>query len=252
MLTESMGEAAETLKIPDGVVGRDAEPSEGYVDPENVLQSDVPLQIGFSLLRIKRSNPDETVFLQMLLNIEADLGDYSAEAMAFPVFGRGRFLEPLIGLGVHRDNVFEASMYLCGACSCEVKDQNPGMDLLMSMNWDMAMEGSQVIIDKILPPLEGTAALLQAAGDSAAPADAQASPKGTVAPSDAPDADPSIDELIAEAAGDVELSSDSGAGAASAETKRGFFEGKFLIILAGAVGLIIGAGTIIILGRKQA
>ncbi len=163
-LIESMAEAGGKLEIPDGVVGQDSEPTGEYVDPENVLQSDVPLKIGFSVMRIQRTEPDEQVFLQMLLNIENDLGDYKDQPMVFPVFGRGRFLEPLIGLGVTRDNVFEASMYLCGACSCEVKDQNPGMDLLMSMNWDMAMEGSQVIIDKILPPLEGTAALLQASG----------------------------------------------------------------------------------------
>ena len=163
-LIESMAEAGGKLEIPDGVVGQDSEPTGEYVDPENVLQSDVPLKIGFSVMRIQRTEPDEQVFLQMLLNIENDLGDYKDQPMVFPGFGRGRFLEPLIGLGVTRDNVFEASMYLCGACSCEVKDQNPGMDLLMSMNWDMAMEGSQVIIDKILPPLEGTAALLQASG----------------------------------------------------------------------------------------
>jgi len=161
-LTESMTEAGGKLEIPDGVIGQDSEPTGGYVDPENVLQSDVPLKIGFSVMRIQRTEPDEQVFLQMLLNIEDDLGEYADQPIVFPVFGRGRFLEPLIGLGVTRDNVFEASMYLCGACSCEVKDQNPGMDLLMSMNWDLAMEGSQVIIDKILPPLEGAAALLQA------------------------------------------------------------------------------------------
>lgn len=162
-LRESMAEAGSTLKIPDGVVGRDSKPSPTeYVDPENVLQSDVPLKIDFSVLRVSRTDPQEEIFLQMLLSIESDLGEYAAEPMAFPVFGRGRFLEPLIGLGVTRDNVFEASMYLCGACSCEVKDQNPGRDLLMSMNWDMAMEGSQVIIDKILPPLEGVSVLAQA------------------------------------------------------------------------------------------
>ena len=134
---------------------------EGYVDPENVLRSDLSLQIGFSLLRIQHSNSDEQVFLQMLLNFESDLGELAGEPMAFPVFGRGRFLEPLVGRGVTRDNVFESSIYLCGACSCEVKEQNPGKDLLMSMNWDKALEGKQMIVDKALPPLEGTAALMQ-------------------------------------------------------------------------------------------
>ncbi|MFT5104920.1 MAG: hypothetical protein ACI8XO_002591 [Verrucomicrobiales bacterium] len=171
-LTKSLGEATDKLKIPDGVVGRNSEPVEGYVDRENVLRSDVPLQIEFSLLRIQRSDPEEQVFLQMLLNIESDLGEFAGEPMIFPVFGRGRFLEPLVGRGVTRDNVLEASIYLCGACSCEVKDQNPGKDLLMAMNWDAAIEGSQMIIDKVLPPLEGAAALIR--GGVAAPSEATA------------------------------------------------------------------------------
>jgi len=187
-LIKSMAEAGSELEIPEGVVGRGAEPADGYVDPENVLQSDVPLKIGFSVMRIQRNAVDEEVFLQMLLNIEDDLGDYRDEPIVFPVFGRGRFIEPLIGRGVTRENVLEASGYLCGACSCEVKDQNPGMDLLMTMNWNMAMEGSQVILDKILPPLEGTAVLLQSQteGDDSDIGGAKSEPVAEVKSSDDP------------------------------------------------------------------
>ncbi|MCB1088647.1 MAG: hypothetical protein KDM63_16535, partial [Verrucomicrobiae bacterium] len=76
--------------------------------------------------------------------------------MVFPVFGRGRLLEPLIGKGVRSENVMEYATYICGACSCEVKDQNPGVDLLIAADWDTALHGSEVVIEKVLPPLEGT------------------------------------------------------------------------------------------------
>lgn len=226
-LAESASEAAQKLEIPEGVVGRDATPEpDEYVDPENVLQSDVPLAIGFSVLRISRNDPEEEIFLQMLLNIEDDLGEYATEPISFPVFGRGRFLEPLIGRGVTRDNVFEASMYLCGACSCEVKDQNPGMDLLMSMNWDMAMEGSQVIIEKMLPPLEGASVLAQAAvqGD-------MTTMEEIPAPESKPEQDAAVD--------------DSKAGRAN--------EARFdmVVTFAIVVVLILAVGTFFIVRRKQ-
>ena len=85
-LTKFINEAAEKLEVPEGVIGRNSEPVEGYVDPANVLQSDVPLEIGFSLLRIQRSDPEEQVFLQMLLNYESDLSELASEPMVFPVF----------------------------------------------------------------------------------------------------------------------------------------------------------------------
>lgn len=161
-------DAPGTLKIPDGVIEQSdidsiESPTSAPIDPENILQSNVPLKIDFGMIRISRDDPAEAVFLQMLLGLEADLGEFSKEPMVFPIFGRGRVLEPLIGRGVTRDNAMDYAGYLTGACSCEVKDQNPGMDLLVAANWDLALEGSQIIIEKILPPLEGLTGLGNAA-----------------------------------------------------------------------------------------
>jgi hypothetical protein len=100
--------------------------------------------------------------------VEDDLGDYRDEPIAFPVFGRGRVLQPLIGAGLTLDNVMFDSSYLCGACSCQVKEENPGIDLLVAAAWDAALRGSEVIIEKTLPPLEGAAALVQAAAGGVA------------------------------------------------------------------------------------
>jgi hypothetical protein len=238
-LAESSSEAAQKLEIPDGVVGRDTTPKPNeYVDPENVLQSDVPLAIGFSLLRVSRGDPEEEIFLQMLLNIEDDLGEYAEEPMSFPVFGRGRFLEPLVGRGVTRDNVFEASMYLCGACSCEVKDQNPGMDLLMSMNWDMAMEGSQVIIEKMLPPLEGASVLAQV--DQAG--------KDGVSETD-PDKQAATDEISpSEPRANVDGGEDIEAAKAAKAAEARF---DMVVAVATVVVLVLAIGTFFIVRRKQ-
>src|SRR6185503_19148933 len=67
---------------------------------------------------------------------------------------RGRALEPLIAAGVTRDNVMEQAGYLCGACSCEVKEQNPGMDLLMAANWQPVDTTPQIEIVSISPEVQ--------------------------------------------------------------------------------------------------
>ena len=140
ILTGSLTKAQSTLQLPDGVVTQEEAEKPGstraHENAVDTLQSALPLKIDFSVLRLRRNDPKEAALLAMLLHIEGDLSDFTAEPMAFPVFGRGRILEPLIGKGIHEGNVMEHSTYLCGACSCEVKDQNPGIDLLMAANWE--------------------------------------------------------------------------------------------------------------------
>lgn len=160
---EKAFERAEAkLKIPDGVLtveeARRISPNDDR-HSDDALRSRIPLKIDFSLLRVSRDDPKESVFREMLLNMEDDLGDFRSEPMVFPVFGRGRALEPLIARGISHANVFEHTSYFCGACSCEIKKQNPGIDLLIQANWEAAMSGSEVVIEKSLPPLPGIGAL---------------------------------------------------------------------------------------------
>jgi hypothetical protein len=118
--------------------------------PEDALLSTAPLQVTFSLLRVPRSVAAEQPLVEMLLGSEPDLMEFD-EPMAFPVFGRGRALLPLIGAGITPDNIHESAAFLVGACSCEVKDLNPGFDLLLTANWD-------VLLFKGAPPADVLAA----------------------------------------------------------------------------------------------
>ncbi len=118
--------------------------------PEDALLSTVPLQVTFSLLRVPRGLAAEQPLVEMLLGSEPDLTEFD-EPMVFPVFGRGRALLPLIGAGITTDNVVESAAFLVGACSCEVKDLNPGFDLLLAANWD-------VLLFKEAPPADVLAA----------------------------------------------------------------------------------------------
>lgn len=136
VLQEALQAAQAELKLPEGVLTPAQLDEPGRkADPADVLHSDLPLRLAFSVLRLTRDDPAEAVLRAMLMKVEPDLADYAGEPMVFAVFGRGRALEPLIGRGIHADNLREAATYLCGACSCEIKEQNPGMDLLLAADW---------------------------------------------------------------------------------------------------------------------
>ena len=55
--------------------------------------------------------------------------------MVFPIFGRCRALLPLVGPGISAENIRSSAAFLAGACSCQVKELNPGFDLLITANW---------------------------------------------------------------------------------------------------------------------
>ena len=155
-LATALAEAQTSLKLPTEVtVPEDAAKRPGQKSEHaDALRSDLPLKIEFSVMRLKRSDPAETALLAMLTHLEDDLGGLAHEPMFFPVFGRGRVLEPLVGKGINRENAMEHSAYLCGACSCEVKDQNPGTDLLLAANWEPVDTTPQLEIVSIVPQVE--------------------------------------------------------------------------------------------------
>jgi len=96
------------------------------------------LSYEFSTLTISRSDPKEQMLLEILLKSESDLGDYANEAIVFPVFGRGRTLYALASEGINADTIRETIAFITGPCGCEIKMLNPGVDLLMGVNWDAA------------------------------------------------------------------------------------------------------------------
>lgn len=102
---------------------------------ESAQQS--PLDVG--VLVVDRDDPRERWFVRQLLSIEDDLPQYT-DPMVFPVYGRGRAMEPYVGEGITAENLADAVAFMSGACSCEVKELNPGMDLLMSWDWESTAE----------------------------------------------------------------------------------------------------------------
>ena len=134
-LNEQVEHNQETVELP---------PQE-EIEADEFFRSENPieLRVGFSIVTLNRDDPSEEALLEMLLASEPDLEQLN-EPMAFPVIGRGRVLYALVGKGIFEDTIAMASRFVVGPCSCQVKDQNPGFDLLMNVDWDEKIGGSVV------------------------------------------------------------------------------------------------------------
>ncbi len=123
LLGAELAALEKTLKLPEEDAG--AMP----------LLSDVPLRIAFSVLRLSRRDPAEKEFVAMLARSGGALAEGKGP-VALPVFGRGRALWPLEGERLSAPEIAEAAEFLAGACSCQVKEMNPGLDLLFDAPWE--------------------------------------------------------------------------------------------------------------------
>ncbi|MCX7045913.1 MAG: hypothetical protein NTX50_10575 [Candidatus Sumerlaeota bacterium] len=119
----------------------------------------IPLRIGFSLVRISRSDPAERMLVSMLTGSAPELAKKTGP-VAFPVYGRGRVLGGIADDDITAEMIEEACCFLTDACSCFVKERRTGMDLLMSVNWDAVLQDA-LSVEKALPPLTGVTALLE-------------------------------------------------------------------------------------------
>jgi hypothetical protein len=134
------------------------------IDQGLVSISQDQLKISFPLVRLSRDDSREKEFVEMLLGIEPDLRSLPGP-MAFPIFGRGRALYALVGPGINKETIDDAARFLIGPCSCQVKELNPGVDLLLNTDWDNLVESS-LNQDQELPPLTGFAGLPPAQDDT--------------------------------------------------------------------------------------
>lgn len=123
--------------------------------PDDALATKLPLEVKFSLLRLPRASAAESTLVGMLLGSEPDLVELS-QPMVFPVFGRGRALLPLVGAGITQKNIHDAAEFLAGPCSCEVKEQNPGFDLLLKADWRelLGQDADPLVPAQAEPPAE--------------------------------------------------------------------------------------------------
>lgn len=156
LLTARLKYEQSHLKLPE-ISEKDRADGLIDIDPQQ-------FKVAFSVIRLSRNDPAEKLFVQMLLGSDVETYEdtpfglrdrqFDGQPIAFPIFGRGRVLPPSIGKGINAENVSIDCNTLVGECTCTVKRSNPGLDLVMSVDWDTLVE-PQIKIDEALPPLPG-------------------------------------------------------------------------------------------------
>jgi hypothetical protein len=140
----------DTLKLPHELSEDDAV----YDTP----MSEVDLRIEFSVVPLDLHDPNETILTTIIRQaMPDDLAQYLPAAI--PIFGRGRALTVLDKTSIVPDVVEEICHFLVGPCSCQVKQLNPGMDLLMPVDWDglvTGLIGMEDIVPTLIVPVAAT------------------------------------------------------------------------------------------------
>lgn len=114
-------------------------------DPTSRIGPGPVLQAKFSVLKIRRDDPAEAAFIAMLAGPEGLAALPKDGPFAALVFGRGRVLGAWPGEKLTSELIEEATLFLTGACSCEVKNLNPGWDLLTNVDWDSELEKAEEV-----------------------------------------------------------------------------------------------------------
>jgi len=140
----------------------------GY-DPSLVIaeENEDKIKISFSIISVSRQDPAEKFLVDLLLKTENDLLEYD-EPIIFPVFGRGRILFAIPGKGINEIIITKTCVFLSGPCSCQIKALNPGVDMLVSVEWDRQLSEAFLVEQIELPELSG---LTTVAGKDVQPED---------------------------------------------------------------------------------
>ena len=129
LMTAQFAKLAKQMKLPEGI---------GL--PGSELFAEVPLLLQFSMIEIDPQDKREAWLIKLMSSIDPD-AVAKGEPMLAPVFGRGRALEVLPGSMINDGLVEDLTLFMCGACSCQVKERNPGFDLLISADWESLLFG---------------------------------------------------------------------------------------------------------------
>ncbi len=92
-----------------------------------------PARVDFQIFTVAIDDPIEQGLVRQLTQFDPDFAKMPGPK-AFAVFGQGRFI-PLAGSELSARGITDLVGFLVGSCSCEIKDQNPGIDLMTTTDW---------------------------------------------------------------------------------------------------------------------
>ena len=197
-LRATLERANRDIKIPEGVIAPDDAAQYFQENPgasmDDVLRCAVPLKVEFQMRRLSQTDKREAATIAILRS----LGVNEGEAWLVPVFGRGRMLDAIPAEPYPSDVILKACQYMVGECSCTVKAQNPGVDLLLNVDWQQKLGVEEIVFGSgptLAPELLDVPAGKDSAGkDSTTPSTAAMSEDPAADSEDSGQEDPVIED----------------------------------------------------------
>jgi len=131
----------QLLRSATDAVSAKVELPDGIGLPGSELYSEIPLLLQFSVLEIDPDDQREQFLVKLLTSFQSE-AFAEGDPLVVPVFGRGRALEVIPASTLNPKLIEELTVFLSGPCSCQVKDRNPGFDLLLSADWERELFGN--------------------------------------------------------------------------------------------------------------
>ncbi len=139
LLDKTLKEIEETTVLNDAFIQQVKEAGE-----------EVPT-LRFSVLEVNPNDPREAVLMAMLTRLSPEAAVHSGP-IVIPVFGQGRASVIMTDEFIDGSYIEQIADFFTGQCSCEVKDMNPGFDLLIPIDWVGGIT-KEYVFDSELPPL---------------------------------------------------------------------------------------------------
>lgn len=134
-LTATLTQMAQDLKLPE------PDPTD---DDVRLADHDTPLTISFPVVRISRSDAAEQGLIS-LLTAAFTPSPPADQPFTVALSGQGRAIAMLSGDEIDPGYIGAWCEFIAGPCSCQVKAELPGSDLLIRADWSQLKDGRRVV-----------------------------------------------------------------------------------------------------------
>ena len=134
VLSGTLTQMAKELKLPE------PDPKDGDV---RLADAATPLVISFPIVRVSRTNAAERGLIQLLTAAFTPVPPTN-QPFTVAISGQGRAIAQLSGEEIDAGYISAWCEFIAGPCSCQVKAELPGSDLLMRADWSQLKDGRRV------------------------------------------------------------------------------------------------------------
>jgi len=134
LLSATLSQMAMELKLPE------PDPKDGDV---RLADDATPLTISFPILRVSRADAAERGLIH-LLTAAFKPAPPADQPFTVAISGQGRVIALLSGDEIDAGYISAWCEFIAGPCSCQVKAELPGSDLLVRADWSQLKDGRRI------------------------------------------------------------------------------------------------------------